>query len=593
MSSVTTLAPPLIASSSGCYEAVWQSAIVSSAKRPDWQHWLDAARHPARKDGAIALAWLLLPWLIALALASRHHLDAVVVAILAAVSIPGAALWLVWVQVRDARRSVTSSAEQLAPHEQREMKARDQLRQHLGRQDRLTRIDETSALALRVHPAFSLPRLPESTAALGAETDSRLSGRRRRFLPRPRRGQPSHVRAHDPDLPTFVTRDRGTNIASWMRRAREDGGFLVLVGDSSVGKTRLLYETARDVLPDFAVLAPDLGDGNLVNSIAGATFALPKLIVWLDELQRFLDGPYLTPGSTPITAKAVRHLLDAPTPVVVLGAMWPEHASQLRATEPDPRTGRAATSLSRRGRHPRRPPGPTGDADQLLGDRTRSRAQVVQEDPRLEEALADRDYNVTEVLAGAPQLVARYEQASEEQQAVLNAAIDARRLGIQAPLTGTLLRAAARGYLSTLHPDDTWLSPALTELTRHDRPQDHATAPLIPVLNEEKTEILGYTVADYLMQHISRERRSARVPAGTWHALIGHIRDPDDLARLALHAESRLLYRYAEPLYRRFAGTGDTIRRPSPGRPARQEEQPSRTDHGGIPGPHRGWPRIR
>ena len=48
---------------------------------------------------------------------------------------------------------------------------------------------------------------------------------------------------------------------------------------------------------------------------------------------------------------------------------------------------------------------------------------------------------------------------------MLNAAIDARRLGIQAPLTGTLLRTAARGYLSTLHPDDTWLSPALTELT--------------------------------------------------------------------------------------------------------------------------------
>ena len=140
-------------------------------------------------------------------------------------------------------------------------------------------------------------------------------------------------------------------------------------------------------------------------------------------------------------------------------------------------------------------------------------------DPRLAKALADPDYNVTEVLAGAPQLIARYEQASEEQRAVLNAAIDARRLGIQAPLTATLLRAAARGYLRTLHPDDTWLPPALAELTRDDRPQDHATAPLIPVLNEEKSEILGYTVADYLTQHASRERRYARVPASTWEAL--------------------------------------------------------------------------
>ena len=342
-----------------------------------------------------------------------------------------------------------------------------------------------------------------------------------------------------------------------MRRVREDGGFLVLVGDSSVGKTRLLYETARDVLPDFAVLAPDLGNGNLVNSIAEATFPLPKLIVWLDELQRFLDGPYLTPGSTPITAAAVRHLLDAPTPVVVLGAMWPEHATQLRATEPDPHTS---------GQRPRYP----GAADILRDGRVQQETltsfsgiereaadRLSSDDPRLAKALADPHYNVTEVLAGAPQLVARYEQASEEQRAVLNAAIDARRLGIQAPLTGTLLRAAARGYLSTIHPDDTWLPPALTELTRRDRPQDHATAPLIPVLNEEKTEMLGYTVADYLLQHASRERRSAHVRASTWEAFISHIRDPDDTARLADSADRRLLYRYAIPLYR-HANAGDT-----------------------------------
>ena len=44
------------------------------------------------------------------------------------------------------------SAEHLPPHERRERKARDQLRQHLGRQDRLTRMDETSALALRRPP---------------------------------------------------------------------------------------------------------------------------------------------------------------------------------------------------------------------------------------------------------------------------------------------------------------------------------------------------------------------------------------------------------------------------------------------------------
>ncbi len=336
-----------------------------------------------------------------------------------------------------------------------------------------------------------------------------------------------------------------------MHHARKDGGFLVLVGDLSVGKTRLLYETARVVLPDFAVLRPDLGDGDLVNSIAAATFPLPKLIVWLEELQRFLDGP------GPITAAAVRRLLDAPTPVVLLGAMWPEHANRLCATEFAPDTSQ------------QRPLYPA--AADILGDgRVRQEvlisfsraereaaAQLASKDPRLATALADRDYNVTEVLAGAPQLVARYKRATEEQRAVLNAAIDARRLGVQAMLTDTLLCAAARGYLSTLHPDDTWFPPALTELTQRDRRQDHATAPLIEVLNEKKSEILGYAVADYLFQHVSRERRYIRVPASTWEAILGHLRDPADAARLASSAADRLLYCYAIPLYRRAADAGD------------------------------------
>ncbi len=456
---------------------------------------------------------------------------------------------LAGVQLRQGSRPMRAD-----PLARRERKARDQLRHHLGRQDRLLRMGETSALALRVHSAIDLPQLPGPAAVIHAGRANR-PGCLRRSLP-PRRGRPSGVQILDRDLPVFVDRDKGHEITSRLRRAREDGGFLVLVGDSSVGKTRLLYQTARDILPDFAVLAPDLGDGDLVNSIAEATFPLPKLIVWLDELQRYLDGPYLTPGSTPITATAVRHLLGAPTPVVVLGAMWPKHATQLRATEPDPHTG------GQRLRYPR--------AADILGDgrigqetlstfsgtERQAAAKLSRDDPRLATALADSHYNVTEVLAGAPQLIARYEQASEEQQAVLNAAIDARRLGIQAPLTDTLLRAAARGYLSTLHSGDAWLPPALTELTRHDRPRDHATAPLILVLNEHKTKILGYTVADYLLQHASRARRSARVPASTWDAALSYIRDPADAVSLAESAEDRLLYCYAVPLYRHAADAG-------------------------------------
>ena len=69
-------------------------------------------------------------------------------------------------------------------------------------------------------------------------------------------------------------------------------------------------------------------------------------------------------------------------------------------------------------------------------------------------------------------------------------------------------------------------------------------------------QVTGYTVADYLLQHASRERRPARVPASTWDALLRHVRDPADAARLACSAHGRL-YRYAIPLYRRAADAGD------------------------------------
>ena len=47
-----------------------------------------------------------------------------------------------------------------------------------------------------------------------------------------------------PDLPRWVERARASELRAWMIKARRHGGFVVIVGESSVGKTRLLYEAA-------------------------------------------------------------------------------------------------------------------------------------------------------------------------------------------------------------------------------------------------------------------------------------------------------------------------------------------------------------
>ena len=64
-------------------------------------------------------------------------------------------------------------------------------------------------------------------------------------------------------------------------------------------------------------------------------------------------------------------------------------------------------------------------------------------------------------------------------------------------------------------------------------------------------QIIGYAVADYLIQHATRERRYARVPASTWDAAIRHIRDPDDTARLAWEASFAGRLEHVEKAFKR------------------------------------------
>jgi Tetratricopeptide repeat len=65
--------------------------------------WLSAARHPAGRDGLIAVGLLVAPWVLVWLLAPHHHLDATAVAILAAGSIGLSTLWLTWAAYRASR----------------------------------------------------------------------------------------------------------------------------------------------------------------------------------------------------------------------------------------------------------------------------------------------------------------------------------------------------------------------------------------------------------------------------------------------------------------------------------------------------------
>jgi hypothetical protein len=116
---------------------------------------------------------------------------------------------------------------------------------------------------------------------------------------------------------------------------------------------------------------------------------------------------------------------------------------------------------------------------------------------------------------------------------------------------------AAPGYCTSVQqaeaPGD-WFERALAYATEK---LHGAAAALSPAGAGVMGQVARYTVADYLLQHATRERLPARVPASTWDAILSYVRDPADAVRLADSARNRRLYQHAIPLYRRAADGGD------------------------------------
>ena len=347
--------------------------------------------------------------------------------------------------------------------------------------------------------------------------------------------------------PEYVPRDMDAaehGVRAKVATASQRGGFVLLLGGSSVGKTRSAVQAVKALLPGWWLVHP--AGPSEVAALAAAPPS--RTVVWLDELQRYLDGEHA------LTGGVVRALLNAPHVVVIIGTLWPDlyiayttvpahGGADLHARE------REVLDLAEVVR-----------VDPAFSPTEQGRARTAAaRDPRLQVALGAAGYGLTQTLAAAPQLVARWDDAqaaSPYAWAVLTAALDAARLGARAPLSTDLLRTAAVDYCTSqqqAEAPENWFEQALAYATGK---LYGAAAALNPV-GSGMGRIVGYVAADYLIQHAGWERRYARVPASTWDAVVSQISDPADAIRLADSASSRLLYRYAIPLYRHAADSGD------------------------------------
>ena len=143
-----------------------------------------------------------------------------------------------------------------------------------------------------------------------------------------------------------------------------------------------------------------------------------------ERLHRFLDGEH------GLTGGVVRALLNVPEPVVIIGTLWPDqYAAYTTMPAPDGvdlhARERGVLDLAAVIRI-----GPAFSA----AEQDQARAAAAR-DPRLHVALNTAGYGLTQTLAAAPKLVARWEDAQASDPyawAVLTAALDTARLGARA-----------------------------------------------------------------------------------------------------------------------------------------------------------------
>jgi tetratricopeptide (TPR) repeat protein len=360
---------------------------------------------------------------------------------------------------------------------------------------------------------------------------------------------PGHVGLSE--LPPYLECDHDGELRKRVREAVEGRSVMVvLVGGSSTGKTRACWEAIQQLPEGWRLWhpfdpTPSEAALNTLNQVG------PRTVVWFNETQRYL----LTEGSDQgeRVAAALRALLTDKDrgPALVLGTMWPEYWETLtrHPTEEKPNSHEQARELL---------------AGTLIAVSSCFTEAVIKSlktspgsDPRLAEAAAQaRDGELAQYLAGAPALLERHETAPPAAKALVEAAIDIRRLGYGLALPYSLLQAAAAGYLTDKEWDalnEDWMKRALAYTMELCRGSQAPLTRIRPRPDQPVPAQPHYRLADYLEQTGRHRRHREVIPLQLWQALVNHTQDSADAARIRHAAANRLLYCHAIPLLRMAA----------------------------------------
>ncbi|UUV32216.1 tetratricopeptide repeat protein [Amycolatopsis roodepoortensis] len=337
-----------------------------------------------------------------------------------------------------------------------------------------------------------------------------LSGRLRRVCeaddPILLRVHPAGARNDKPDdrIPPYVLRDFQPRLLT----ALAGGGFVLLVGDSTAGKTRAAYEAMREVLPDHVLVAPSTRAS--LDTVLPTALGQRRCVVWLDDLERFLGAGGLTATMT------ARMLGDGDRDVLILATMRTAEHDRYSVRQQDTvdgrqeawRAGREVLELAQ-----------VIDVRREWSDAELRRAADYIDDPRIRTALRHcPQFGLAEALAAGPELAQDWRNAwragaHPRGAALVAAAVGCRRAGLHEPVPVSLLAELAEDHLARrqgplLRPEP--LDDALAWATT----VSHGTSSLLLPTRQP-----GYYLAfDYLVDLTGH----AAISPATWHRLIEH-----------------------------------------------------------------------
>ncbi|MFF8958709.1 tetratricopeptide repeat protein [Streptomyces sp. NPDC014894] len=357
-------------------------------------------------------------------------------------------------------------------------------------------------------------------------------------------------------LPSYIEREHDRALAEAVQCAEAgQSRMIILVGTSSTGKTRACWEAVQPLSDRAWNLWHPFDPTRAAAALADLQRVQPRTVVWLNEAQHYLGDP--RHGEQ--IAAAIHTLLTAPDrrPVLILGTLWPAYANQYQELpkhgQPDPHSRVRELLAGRILTIPDRFSARELDTAKLL---------AAEGDQLLAGALTrvGNTGRLAQDLAGAPELLRRYEHGTPPARALLEAAMDARRLGADIYLPYAFLRDAAIDYLSDQDLGelaDNWAQETFTDLTRpvHGKESPMALVPARPqhrppgtLKPDTQPDGQIFKLADYLEQ-IGRTRlQKSCPPASFWHAAYTHFTEPETFYNLAQAAEARFRLQWAHHL---------------------------------------------